>query len=278
MGKIAAVGIHDDFPSGKSGVSVGAADDEIAGGIDEDIGNTFDVKAVIPENRGDDLRPDIPAQLGNLKIRAVHHGHHHGVDAHNVPRFVKFHGNLGLAVGAKQVDGVNALGQSAAQRPAQGGGQGHELLGLGTGTAEHHALISRAAHFVICAQGNVRGLGMNPAFHLNAVRVKAVPGIGIADFPDGIPSHLGVVHLGFGGDLAANDAEVRGDHGLAGHPGAGILRQTGIQDGIGDGVGNLVRVAVGYTFRGKESFFHNIFLSFARKMQKKTHTRRPDVR
>ena len=164
---------------------------------------------------------------------------------------------------------MNALGQSAAKRPAQGGGQGHELRGLGTGTAEHHSLISRAAHLVVGAQGNVRGLGVNPAFHLNAVRVKAVSGIDIADFPDGIPSHLGVVHLGFGGDLAADNTEIRGDHGLAGHPGAGILRQAGVQDGIGDGVGNLVRVAVGYTFRGKESFFHNIFLSFAHAEDKK---------
>ena len=60
--------------------------------------------------------------------------------------------------------------------------------------------------------------------------------------------------------------------------------KAGIQNGIGDRVGNLVGVAVGYTFRGKESFFHFEFLSFYYTTQntstnkEKSHTDGLDVR
>ncbi len=39
VGEVAAVGIYNDLTAGQTGVAVGAADDEIAGGVDVDVGN-----------------------------------------------------------------------------------------------------------------------------------------------------------------------------------------------------------------------------------------------
>ena len=92
---------------------------------------------------------------------------------------------------------------------------------------------------------------------LTAVGVEAVAGVNVADGADGLPGHGLVIDLGGGGDLAADQAEVGGDHGLTGHTGAGILLEAGVQDGIGNGICHLVGMAVGNTFGSKQSLLHN---------------------
>ena len=227
-----------------------------------DIGNVLNVKAVTLQNRGDHILPDILSQRFDGKIRAVHDGDDHGVDSHHVSLLVKFHRDLGLSVGAKQVRLVDALGQAAAQGAAEGCGQGHQFRGLGAGAAEHHALIARAADLVVGSQRNIGGLGVDAALNFHRVGVEAVARIHIADLPDGLPGNGSVVNGSFRGDLAADDAEICGDHGLAGHAGVRILGKAGVQNGVGDGVRHLVGVAVGNTFGGKKSFFHFVFPFF----------------
>ena len=276
MGEIAAVGVHDDLPPGQTGVAVGAANDEIAGGVDVDMGDILNPEAVTLQNRGDYILPDIFSQRLDWEIRAVHDGDDHGVDSHHVALLVEFHRDLGLSVGAKQVRLVDALGQAAAKGAAEGGRQGHQFRGLGAGAAEHHALIARAADLVVGPQRNIGGLGVDAALNFHRVGVKAVAGIDIADLPDGLTGNGGVVNGSFRGDLAADDAEIRGDHGLTGHAGMGVLRKAGVQNGVGDGVRYFVRVSVGDTFRGKKSFFHFVFPFCLSKLKKKNRT--PKIR
>ena len=157
---------------------------------------------------------------------------------------------------------VSTLSQTIAQGAGQSYGQRHQLGSLGAGTAEHHTLVTGTANLVVGAQSDVCRLGMDTALDLNTVGIKAVTGINIADLTDGFPGNRCVINHGLGGDLTADDAEVGGDHGFTGHAGTGVLLEACVQDGVRDGVGNLVGVAVGYTFRGKESFFHFEFLSF----------------
>ena len=226
-------------------------------------------------DRGDDALPDVLPQLLDFKIGAVHHGHHHGLNAHHLVILVVLRRHLGFAVGTEQVVAADAGSQPVGQGPGHGGRQGHQLLGLGAGTAEHHALVSGAAYLVIGAQGDVGRLGVNPALDFHGVGVKAALRVHIADFPDHLPGNGRIVHLGRGGNLAADEAEVGGDHGFAGYPGVGVLSQAGIQDGIGDSVCHLVRVAAGNTFRGKKSFFHIysfLALGFPPKNIKNPHT------
>ena len=256
MGSIAAVGVANNLSAGKTGVPVRAADDEVTGGVDVDVGHLLQGEAVLGQHRGDDTLPDVLPQLLDFKIGAVHDRNHHGFNAHHLIVLVILRRHLGLAVGTEQVVAADAGGEPVGKSPGHGGRQGHQLLGLGAGTAEHHALVSCAAYLVVGAQGNVGRLGMNPALDFHGIGIKAALRVHIADFPDHLPGYRRVVHLGTGGNLAADEAEVGGDHGFAGYPGIRVLGKAGIQDGIGDGVCHLVRVAAGNTFRGKESFFH----------------------
>ena len=261
MGEVTAVGIHDDFTSGQTGITVGATDNEVSGRIDVDVGNIGNVKAVSLQHRSDDTFPDIAAQLADLKISAVHNRHDHSIDAHHITRFIILNADLGLAVGTEQIIGVDALGQTVAQGTGQRNGHGHQLGSLGTGTAKHHTLVTGTANLIICTQRNIRGLGVDTALDLYRVCIEAVTGVNIADLTDGFPGNRRVIHHSLCGDLTADQAEVSRNHGLTGNTGVGILCQAGIQDRIGDGVGNFVGVAVGNTFGGKQSFFHFRFLS-----------------
>ena len=186
----------------------------------------------------------------------MHDGNHHGIDADSIALLVIFHGDLSLTVGTEQVIGMDALGQPVGKSTAQGNRQRHQLGGLGAGTAKHHTLVTGSANLIVGTQRDIRGLGVNTALDLNRLGIKAIAGIDIADLADGFSCHSFVVHHSLGGDLAADDAEVSGHPGLAGNTGTGILSEAGIQDGIGNGVGNLVRMAVGHTFGSKQSFFH----------------------
>ena len=98
---------------------------------------------------------------------------------------------------------------------------------------------------------------MNPALDFHGIGIEAVAGIDIADPADGLPGNFLVVDNRFRGNLAADDAEVCGDHRLAGHPGVRVLGKAGIQNRVGDGVGDLVGVPVGDALGSKQSFFHN---------------------
>jgi len=133
VGEITAVGVHNDLSAGQAGVAVGAADDEIAGGIDMDVGDIVDVKAVIAQHGGDDAFPDVAAQLAHFESGRVHDGNHHGIDAQHIAVFIVLNGYLGLAVGPQQVVGVDAGGQPIGKGAGQGDGQRHQLGGLGTG-------------------------------------------------------------------------------------------------------------------------------------------------
>ena len=48
--EVAAIGIHNDLTAGQTGITVGAADYEVTGGINVDVGNIFNIKAIVLQN------------------------------------------------------------------------------------------------------------------------------------------------------------------------------------------------------------------------------------
>ena len=241
-----------------------------------DVGNTFNIEAVLLQHGCDNTLPDIAAQLGDLKILSMHHRHHNGIDAHHISLFIKLHRDLGLAVRTQQVIACHALGQTVGKRSCQRHRQRHQLRRLGTGTAEHHTLVTGTAHLVIGAHSNIRRLGMYLTKDLHSVSAETGALVGITDFTDHLTGNALIVHHSLGGDLTADQAEVGGDSDLAGHTGVGVLGKAGVQDRIGNGIRHLVGVTAGDTLRCKQSLFHNV-LSFL-KDTKIPHTEGPDVR
>jgi hypothetical protein len=74
---------------------------------------------------------------------------------------------------------------------------------------------------------------------------KADVGGVVADVEDDLARQRFEVDPGAGGDFAGDDGDTGLDHGFAGDAGALVLRQDGVENGVGDLVGDLVRVAFG---------------------------------
>jgi len=82
--------------------------------------------------------------------------------------------------------------------------------------------------------------------------VEAVLGAGVAHALDGLAHDPGQVGVGLARDLARDEGQAGGHHGLAGHAAVGVLSQERVQDGVRDLVGDLVGVALGDRFRSEE--------------------------
>src|SRR5581483_2389609 len=95
----------------------------------------------------------------------------------------------------------------------------------------------------------------------NFVGMKNVVLVDVTDFRDGIAHDPVDVENGSerlalllefrNGDFAADNDHVAFGVGLAGDPAVFILLQTSVEDGVGNGVTNFVRVTFTDRFRGK---------------------------
>ena len=263
MGGAAAVGIHDDLPAGEAGIRRRAALDETAGRVhvilcvlvqhvrgDHGLGHLLD--HVLP----DLLQGDIGVVLG---------GDDHCIHPDRAVVLVILHGDLTLAVGPHigHLAALADLRHALAQLLCQGQGQGHQFRRLVAGVAEHHALVTGAVAQLavgallvlqgfVHAHGDVGGLLVDGGNHGTGVAVKAVLAPVIANVPDHLPGDVGDVHIAAGGDLAHHVDQSGAGRGLAGHAAVGVLLQNGVQDGVGDLVADLVGVALRDGFGGEE--------------------------
>ena len=258
---IAAVAVHDNFPARKAAVPVGTADHKTAGGIDKEFGLV--IHHIRRKDLVKDMLLDIPVNLLLGHALVVLGGEDHCVQAHRLVILIILHRDLGLSVrpqvGKRAV--LADLSQASCQLVGQGDGIGHILLRLVGGVAEHHALISRAdgvqlllGHMLLpCllglqslvnAQGNICGLLIDGGDHAAGIAVKAILCPVIADLPDGLPDNLLDVYIGAGGNLSHNQHQSCGDGRLAGHPAHGILLHQGIEDRVGNGIADLIRMSL----------------------------------
>src|SRR6185369_15927083 len=104
----------------------------------------------------------------------------------------------------------------------------------------------------IHALRDVRRLLVVSDQHGATLVVDAVFGVVVADTLDGFARNLNIIHVRVRGDLAGEHHQTGVAQGFSGDAGFGILGQDGVQDGIGNLIGDLVRVAFGNGFRGKQ--------------------------
>lgn len=262
MGHRPSIGVHDDLPARKPRVRVGPAQDEAARGVDEVL--RLPVLQVL---RGDGLAHHLPdqvlPQLLLLHLGGVLGGDHHGLDVKGLVPLVD-HGDLGLAVGPEvgQKPRLPHLGEAHGEAVGQGDGEGHELGGLVGGVTEHEPLVP-GPHPVqgvggledpplvgeVDPAGDVGGLLVYGGEDGAGVGVKAVLGPGVPHLPHRLAHQVGDVHVPLGGDLPGHEDEPGGHQGLRRHPGLLVLGDEGVQDGVGDPVGQLIRVPLGNRFR-----------------------------
>ena len=260
----AAVGIDDDLAPGDAGISHGSADDEAAGGVDEEFGRA--VEQLGGDDGVDDVLDDALGDIGVRDAVGVLGADEDGIDAHGLAEGV-LHGDLGFAVRAQpgQDAGAAHFRQAVGELMGEVDGHGHERGGLVAGVAEHHPLVAGADAFelgfgdlaalglerLVDAEGDIGRLGGDGGKHAAGGTVEALFGAVVADAGDDLAHELIEVDEGGGGDLA-EDHDVAGlGGGLTCHAGAGVLLEAGIQNGVADEVTQFIGVAFGDRLGGK---------------------------
>jgi hypothetical protein len=119
-----------------------------------------------------------------------------------------------------------------------------------TGVAKHQALVTRTGiqvvvRRVVDALGDVVGLLVVAHHDRAALVIDAVLGVVVADALDGVTRHLDVVHMCVGGDLTSQHHQTGVGQGFGRNAAAWVLFEDGIQNGVRD----LVSHFVGVTFR-----------------------------
>ena len=260
MTGVAAVGIHDDLAAGKAGVAHRAADDELAGRIDEEAGLL--VHQLSRDGGLDHALNQLAAESLMVDFRRMLGGHNDGIHAHGLIIFV-LHGHLALAVRAQpgQLAAAASLGQAAGDAVRQRNGHRHHFRGLVAGVAEHHALVAGAdivftdgAAFQrsVNALRDIRALAMQRGQHSAGAAVKAELGAVVADITDDLAHD--VVHTvgGGGGHLAHHHHNAGGGAGFARHAGIRILLEDRVEHRVRNLVANFIRMSFGNGFGSKQ--------------------------
>jgi hypothetical protein len=93
---------------------------------------------------------------------------------------------------------------------------------------------------------------VNRREHRARLGVEAVFRARVSHFLDRLPDDLGKIDVTARRDLAGNDGEACGDERLAGHAADRVLREYRVENGIGNLVGDLVRVSFRHRLRGEK--------------------------
>ena len=250
----AAVGVHDDLAPRDPGVAERAADDEAPGRVD--------VVAGVPreplggQHGLHDLLHHRLAQGGDPHVRPVLGREHHRLDRHRpVVLVAEGHLALGVRTQPRQAPRLAHLGLAGDQPVGVGDRGRHQDVGLAGRVAEHQPLVTGALLVLgglVDAHGDVARLLADGGQHRAGLPVEAHVRAGVADLPDRLAHELVVVDRGVARDLAGEHHHAGLDQGLAGHAGPAILGQVGIQNGVRNLVGDLVRVPLRDRLGGEE--------------------------
>lgn len=209
----------------------------------------------------DDLLEDLLAKLLGGDLLAVLCGHDDGVDTlgdDGTIVVLVLDSDLGLGVGSEPWEAavVAGISHSLVELVREDDGQWKELRGLVSGITEHDTLVASTeileALLVVETLSNVGALLFNGNENVASLVVKALGGIIVSNVLDGVTDDLLVVQASLGGDFAKDHDHTGLGGRLAGDLGGRVVLQAGIEDGIGNLIGNLVRVTLADRFGGKE--------------------------
>ena len=243
----ATVGVDNNLPARQASVTVRAAHYESAGGVDV-VGDSAGIK-VGWQFRLDDLFNDVALDFFVADMRCMLRGDNNGVDSHRLVAVV-FDRHLTLRVGPQPVDVTlqSGVGEPVEDPMRQSDRQWHQFRSVGAGIAEHQSLVTGTDIFAcrlvfIDAHGDVAALLADSDQHRAGVSSDAHLVIGVADLTDHITDNLLVVNRAPRGDFTGDHRQAGGDERLAGDTAVGILSEIGVENAVGNLVGQFVRVS-----------------------------------
>ncbi len=273
MRRGAAVGVDDDLAPRQARVSHRPADHELPGRVDVEevaVAEAALVVEIVRQDRAQNVvdQVGLDQRLG-VEAVAVLGRDQHPLDLDGALAAVLVdlvaHRDLRLAVGAqiRQHVGLANLRQAVRDPMRELDRQRHQLGRLVRGVAEHHPLVAcsdavdRVAVAVLSLERLVdalRDVGrLLVQRHDDAASVGVEPVLGarVADAGHRLAHEPWNVDVRGGRDLPGHDDEAGRDQGLARDPAHGVVREDGVENGIGDLVGDLVRMPLGDRLRAE---------------------------
>lgn len=200
------------------------------------------------DNLLDDLLLDLLAELLSGDLWSVLSRDDDSVDAlwHNGTTIVLvLNGDLGLGVRPEPWERAVVPGglHGGVQLVGKLDGERKHLWGLVGSVAEHDTLVTSAellkSLLVVKTLGDIWRLLLNGNQNVASLVVETLVRAVVANVLDGVADDLLVVEAGLGGDLAEDHDHTGLGRGLASDLGERVLLQAGIENGIGDLVGDL---------------------------------------
>ena len=202
----AAIGIYDNLAARETGVTLRAADNELARGVHEDTG--FFLEQVSRHHRLDYMLNEILANLFQRHIFIMLGGYNNRVHSYRLAIFID-NRNLRLAVRTQIVQSaiLAHFRQTACQSLRQRNRQRHKFRRFVGGITKHHALVTgtNGICFIELALAgfqslvnplcDIRGLFIQRYQNTTGLAVKAVSGIGITDFFHRVTNDFGNIHI-----------------------------------------------------------------------------------
>lgn len=211
------------------------------------------IKVLLGDDLLDDLLLDLLAELLGGDLLRVLGRDDDGVNTegdNGTVVVLVLNGDLSLGVGAEPGEGAVAAGSrhGSVELVGEEEGEGEELRGLVGGVAEHDTLVTSTelleGLLVVETLGDIGRLLLNGDEEVEGLVVEALGGVIVSDVLDGLADDLLVVELGLGGDLTEDHDHTGLGGSLASDLGEGVLSQAGIEDGIGNLIGDLVGVTL----------------------------------
>jgi len=251
MGTPATVGIDNDLATSQTSITLGTTNDEAARGLDlptnkrkgqQEMARTYVVDGLlIKEVSGDDLLDDLfanlRAEIFSRDFLSMLSRNDNGIDAEGdggTAVLLVLNGDLSLGVGTEPGEGTRATSGShgSIELVGKDNGQGHVLLSLVGGVAEHDTLITSTMILegtMVQALSNIGGLLLDRNQDVASLVVETLGRVVVANLLDGVADDLLVVKLGLGRDLAKDHDHAGLGSCLAGNLGVGVLCQAGVE-------------------------------------------------
>ena len=262
----AAIGVDDDLATRQPGVTVWPADHEAARRVD--VPGGFVRQEAVWKNVGDhalDVALERRLFLALVVAFGVLGGNHHGSAGHWLAvAIAQRHLALGVGFEERRSARFAVLCHAVQDLVAVIERSGHQIVGFVAGETEHDALVARA--FVLVAAGidalrDVRALAVQVVLEGQRFPVKAV--LLVTDFAHGAADDLfdlfecaidpvTVLEHALATDLTGEHHALRRRQRFAGDARFGILGEEQVDHGVGNLVGDLVRVALGHAFGSEQ--------------------------
>ena len=245
-----AVGIDDDFAPGEATVAHRTADDEFAGGVDVEFG--FAVQPFSGQDFVDNQLTHRFLQVFQRDVRVVLGGEYDGINAGDFVVFVA-EGDLRFRIRTQPRQHAIAahLRLPLDEAVRVHNGRRHQRRRFVAGVAEHQSLVACplfAFFFAVNALCDVGRLLADGVENAASGAVKANVGAVVADIDYGLAYQIFQIDPGGSRHLTGEDDHAGFNQRFAGDAGVFVLGDDGVQDCIGNLVGDFVRMPFGYRF------------------------------